>query len=116
LHQFRGRVGRGKYQSYCFLFSETLDEKISERLSFLANCGDGFRLAEYDLKMRGSGSFYGIEQSGFVSGLKLADVNDVDLIKQTNEAVRNFLFSNNIEDHPELNRRLKLRDAVFHLE
>lgn len=116
LHQFRGRVGRGKYQSYCFLFSDASDEKANSRLDFLAKSSDGFRLAEYDLSVRGGGSFYGTEQSGFDSGLKLADINDIDLVKKSSEAVKSFLETNNPDDFPGLSGRLKQKELISHLE
>ena len=116
LHQFRGRVGRGKYQSYCFLFSDASDEKANSRLDFLAKSNDGFRLAEYDLGVRGGGSFYGTEQSGFDSGLKLADINDIELVKKSSEAVKSFLEINNPDDFPGLSARLKQKELISHLE
>ena len=81
LHQFRGRVGRGMHQSYCFLFSDKNDEQVIRRLNYMASCNDGFKLANYDLETRGGGSIYSTKQSGFVD-FKIADINDVDLIKK----------------------------------
>ena len=65
LHQLRGRVGRGKEQSYCYLFSDSSDEKTLSRLLFFANSHDGFKLAEMDLSQRGFGDMFGENQSGF---------------------------------------------------
>ena len=65
LHQLRGRVGRGKHQSYCMLFTDTLNEKTLERLNFFASSNDGFKLAQVDLEQRGFGSLFGQEQTGF---------------------------------------------------
>lgn len=64
LHQLRGRVGRGNDTSYCFLLSDSEDEKTCARLSVLKNNADGFKIAEYDFKMRGGGDFLGTRQSG----------------------------------------------------
>ena len=62
LHQLRGRVGRGSEQSYCVLLSNDLE---NERLNIMAETNDGFKIAEEDLKQRGTGNLVGIEQSGF---------------------------------------------------
>ena len=70
LHQLRGRVGRGGDKSYCFLYSSTSDEKALERLDVLCKNKDGFKIAEKDFEMRGSGDFMGTRQSGkFLSDL-----------------------------------------------
>ncbi|MDY2880525.1 MAG: ATP-dependent DNA helicase RecG [Candidatus Borkfalkiaceae bacterium] len=70
LHQLRGRVGRGGEKSYCFLYTATDDEKALERLRVLCESNDGFRIAEKDFEMRGSGDFLGTRQSGrFVSDI-----------------------------------------------
>jgi ATP-dependent DNA helicase RecG len=65
LHQLRGRVGRGAHQSYCVLMAtETVDEPGEQRLRLVETTSDGFALAEADLKMRRTGTFFGSEQSG----------------------------------------------------
>jgi ATP-dependent DNA helicase RecG len=64
LHQFRGRVGRGEYQSYCFLFTTNSDQAKSPRLKAMEEFDSGFHLAEIDLKLRGPGEIYGLRQSG----------------------------------------------------
>ena len=64
LHQLRGRVGRGGDKSYCFLYSSTDDQKATERLNVLCENADGFKIAEKDFEMRGSGDFMGMRQSG----------------------------------------------------
>lgn len=66
LHQLRGRVGRGEKKSYCFLLLGSDSEEARERLSVLKNNTDGFKIAEYDLQMRGGGDFMGTRQSGRV--------------------------------------------------
>jgi ATP-dependent DNA helicase recG len=64
LHQLRGRVGRGRDKSYCFLLMGAEGETARERLLTLKNNTDGFKIAEKDLEMRGSGDFFGTRQSG----------------------------------------------------
>lgn len=94
LHQFRGRVGRSGYQSYCFLFSQTENQKTIDRLDYLVRCQDGFVLAQKDLEQRGSGSLYGYDQSGFVSQFKLADLNDLNLINQAKQTAKTLQILN----------------------
>ncbi len=81
LHQFRGRVGRGEFQSYCFLFSESGAPATLKRLKFMEACSDGFTLAEKDLELRGSGEIYGTRQSG-LPDLKIATLADISLIQK----------------------------------
>jgi ATP-dependent DNA helicase RecG len=79
LHQLRGRVGRGNAESFCYLVPDE-DMKIeNDRLRKMTETNDGFELAEYDLKTRGPGDFFGTRQSGY-RGLKLANISDIKLI------------------------------------
>ncbi|HZO72395.1 MAG TPA: ATP-dependent DNA helicase RecG [Ktedonobacteraceae bacterium] len=82
LHQFRGRVGRGSYQSYCYVLSADASLQAQERLGVFQETFDGFRLAEADLRLRGPGDFIGVRQSGMPE-LRIADLNDVALIEHT---------------------------------
>ena len=71
LHQLRGRVGRGSDKSWCFLLAGSESETAVERLRILKGTSDGFKLAEKDLELRGSGDFFGTRQSGkFLSEIK----------------------------------------------
>lgn len=72
LHQLRGRVGRGQWQSYCLLIAASDQDATRKRLDIMTATTDGFRVAEEDLKMRGTGAIFGTNQSG-ESGLALAD-------------------------------------------
>jgi ATP-dependent DNA helicase RecG len=90
LHQFRGRVGRGKEQSYCMLLAENPSEVGRQRLDIIENTYDGFKLAEEDLKMRGPGEFFGTRQSG-IPDLRMAKMSDVALLELArNEAIAMF--------------------------
>lgn len=80
IHQFRGRVGRSKYQSYCFLFTDSSTERTLARLKSLEKINDGFELAKIDLKFRGPGEVYGTAQKGFPE-LKIASLFDHELVK-----------------------------------
>jgi ATP-dependent DNA helicase RecG len=92
LHQFRGRVGRSEHQSYCFLFTESASQKVKERLSFFEKNTDGFKVAEYDLDMRGPGDVYGTMQSG-MGELRFATMQDGDLIKLARDTARDIDFA-----------------------
>jgi ATP-dependent DNA helicase RecG len=80
LHQFRGRVGRGIHQSYCYVLSADASIQAQERLEVFQMTDDGFRLAEADLKLRGPGDFFGVRQSG-VPELRIADLSDTRLVE-----------------------------------
>jgi len=97
LHQFRGRVGRGEYKSYCILMSENPSQLAQERLSALERTRDGFELAEIDLNLRGPGAFFGIRQSGFLR-LKMAALTDKPMLDLTRSEAMRVL-----EEDPELN-------------
>ncbi|MBQ6393793.1 ATP-dependent DNA helicase RecG [Candidatus Saccharibacteria bacterium] len=86
LHQLRGRVGRGKYQSYCYLII-TGENKPTRRLRELEKSTDGFHLAEVDLKIRGPGEIYGNIQHGMLD-LRVANLSDTDLIAAARRHVK----------------------------
>jgi ATP-dependent DNA helicase RecG len=100
LHQFRGRVGRGKEQSYCMLLAENPSEVGRQRLDIIENNHDGFILAEEDLKMRGPGEFFGTRQSG-IPDLRMAKMSDVAILELArNEAINMFKTDTDM-DKPE---------------
>src|SRR6266571_2427218 len=82
LHQFRGRVGRGEHQSYCYVLSADAGMQAQERLEVFQHTDDGFRLSEEDLRLRGPGDFFGVRQSG-VPELHIADLSDTPLIEHS---------------------------------
>ncbi|PIV90461.1 DNA helicase RecG [Candidatus Gracilibacteria bacterium CG17_big_fil_post_rev_8_21_14_2_50_48_13] len=90
LHQFRGRVGRGEAQSYCFLATDSSQKGQSQRLKAMEKYADGFRLSEIDLELRGPGEVYGIRQSG-VPDLRVASLTDLPLIVEARELAEEIL-------------------------
>ena len=86
LHQLRGRVGRGKYQSYCIFVSGSDTAKAKDRLGILNQTNDGFKIAEEDLKQRGPGDFFGVRQSGDLR-FKIGDIfSDSKVLKEAADA------------------------------
>ena len=91
LHQLRGRVGRGRHQSYCVLVTSTRNPDSRARLKVLTKTTDGFQIAEEDLKLRGPGDFFGQRQHG-LPGLKVADLGcDTLLLQEAQAAARKLL-------------------------
>lgn len=86
LHQLRGRIGRGKHKSYCFLINDgNINEVSLQRIESFTKISDGFELAEKDLLLRGPGAFYGAgkQQSGNVWNLNFANIKrDIDILKE----------------------------------
>ncbi|MGB3368442.1 MAG: ATP-dependent DNA helicase RecG [Acidaminobacteraceae bacterium] len=93
LHQLRGRVGRGVYQSYCFLLSESLGRVAKERINAMVDSSDGFKIAELDLKLRGPGELLGIRQHG-VPELRVADIIRHQSILETVQQEVKYIINN----------------------
>lgn len=91
LHQLRGRIGRGKEQSYCIFINGSDKDKSMERLKILNQSNDGFYIAEEDLKQRGPGDLFGIRQSG-VMEFRIADIyQDAEILKKVSITVDQIL-------------------------
>jgi ATP-dependent DNA helicase RecG len=110
LHQFRGRVGRGSEQSYCFLFPTLQIPQVMNRLNALVKHDSGFALAEIDLSLRGPGEVYGTAQSG-IPDLKMANLSDSLTIKQSRDAANEI-----IENDPELTKYPELKEKIIEQE
>ncbi len=83
LHQLRGRVGRGKYQSYCIFINTSASKEAAARLDIMNKSNDGFKIAEEDLNQRGPGDLFGVRQSGELN-FRLGDIyHDSDLVKES---------------------------------
>ena len=116
LHQFRGRVGRDEYQSYCLLLSSTADKTTNARLKALVECDDGFVLAEKDMAIRGPGEFFGVKQSG-LPDLGMASLANVDLIKKARFEARSLLKEDpNLKKNPLLREKLDNFQKLTHFE
>lgn len=91
LHQLRGRVGRGKHKSYCFLFNESGTETAEKRMETMKNNHNGFKIAETDLSLRGPGEFFGTRQHG-LPVFKIADIYcDMEILNLTTEAAKELI-------------------------
>ena len=112
LHQLRGRVGRGSAKSYCVLTTHNRAPETLQRLKALCATGDGFRIAEEDLKLRGPGDFFGSRQSGLPT-FRVADLSlDMTTLKQAQEASKEWVERFGQSDTPEA-RALRERVAVL---
>ena len=116
LHQFRGRVGRAGFQSYCFLFTTSPDQLNRRRLKALVDSEDGFKLAEKDLEIRGPGSFSGTRQWG-IADLVMNSLKDIELVEKTREIAKNILIEDyQLKKYPLLEEKLKKFRQKIHLE
>ena len=109
LHQLRGRVGRGEYQSYCILKYEGNGETIRQRMKVMCDTNDGFIISEKDLGLRGSGDFFGTEQHGLPE-FKIANLfEDMAVLKKVQGLALKIM-----EDDPllEKEKNAKLNDLV----
>ncbi len=112
LHQLRGRVGRGSKQSYCLLFPTSEESSIVSRLKNLEKISDGLKLAEIDLKIRGSGEIFGRRQSGRFD-LKIASFHDLELIEKTRAAAQKILEEDaTLANYPRIKVKLQNFDQV----
>ena len=111
LHQLRGRVGRGQHKSYCVLVTNSESEDAKARMKIMCETGDGFRIAEEDLHLRGPGDFFGSRQHGLPE-MHVADLGtDTDTLMQSKEAADMLLAldpSLSFPEHAVLRERVAL--------
>lgn len=99
LHQLRGRVGRGEYESTCILITDNTSEDCIRRMKIMSSTADGFKISEEDLKMRGPGDFFGSAQHG-LPPLKIADIAcNMELLSRAQTCAKELL-----DDDPELTK------------
>jgi len=116
LHQFRGRVGRSKHQSYCLLFTDSPAKKTYQRLNALIKSENGFSLAEKDLAIRGPGDFKGTRQWG-IPDLMMSCLKDMPLVEKTRQRAKEILQKDpSLNNYPELRQKLSKFRQRIHLE
>ncbi|MFA6352799.1 MAG: ATP-dependent DNA helicase RecG [Candidatus Paceibacterota bacterium] len=116
LYQFRGRVGRGEYQSFCFLFTDISSKSTYARMKALVNAKNGFELAEIDLKLRGPGQFLGQEQAG-LPDLAMKAIQNPELVKSARELAKQILEKDSLlKENPYLAAYVKQFREQVHLE
>jgi ATP-dependent DNA helicase RecG len=113
LHQFRGRVGRGEHQSYCFLFTKGITVESRTRLQSMVQYSSGFKLAEIDLGLRGPGEIYGLRQSG-IPDLKMASLTDSATISLARQAATKLIGEDpELTNYPQLKRIMESFNEVY---
>ncbi|MEK7110656.1 MAG: DEAD/DEAH box helicase, partial [Patescibacteria group bacterium] len=116
LYQFRGRVGRGEYQSYCLLTTESKTKNANERLKAIVEAKNGFELAERDLKLRGPGEFLGDKQTG-LPDYAMRGLQDLELVRATRAAAVAVLGRDaDLAHSPALKAKLAEFRKTIHLE
>lgn len=115
LHQLRGRVIRGNYQAYCFVFAETKSDKTIERLKAFKNARDGFELAELDLKLRGAGELSGAKQWG-VSDIGMEALQNIKMVEAARTEAKKLIEKDlELETLPHLREKM-LAKKITHFE
>ncbi|MGN1113880.1 MAG: ATP-dependent DNA helicase RecG [Oscillospiraceae bacterium] len=113
LHQLRGRVGRGKFKSYCILITDNVTEDSRKRLKLMSKINDGFKISEEDLKLRGPGDFFGSKQHG-LPPLKIADLySDIEILKEAQSAADEIISEDSRLEKPENSDIKQLAEKLF---
>lgn len=116
LYQFRGRVGRGEHQSFCFLFTDSSGNSVKERLQSIVEAKNGLELAEKDLAIRGPGEFLGEIQTG-MPDLAMKALQNPNLVKASREDAKILLATDpDLEKFPQLKNRLLSFNQKIHWE
>lgn len=115
LHQFRGRIGRNDLESFCMLFTTDDSQLAKQRLQALSKTNDGFKLAELDLELRGSGEIFGTQQTGLMK-LKIAQLSDADLIQKAQKWAKLVIKDKKYQKSQALQKTLQKLKNEMHLE
>lgn len=116
LYQFRGRVGRGGHQSFCFLFTDSSAQSTNQRLRSVVEAKNGLELAEKDLEIRGPGEFLGHSQAG-IPDLAMKAVQNPNLAKASRQAALEIIQKDpELNSYPLLKEKLKKFSKDIHLE
>lgn len=116
LYQFRGRVGRGEHQSYCFLFTDSSSSTTKQRLKSITEAKNGFELAEKDLKLRGPGEFLGQAQTG-MPDLAMKAIQNPEMVRESREAAVLVIKNDpSLKKHPLLNEKILEFQRQIHWE
>ncbi len=107
LHQLRGRIGRGEYNSYCILISDSLSDEAKKRMKIITKINDGFEISEQDLVLRGPGEFFGKKQHGLPK-FSLANIfKDISILKLARKEAESIINDINWEkNYPNLKSKI----------
>lgn len=110
LHQLRGRVGRGKHESYCLLMSSAKNPDSRQRLAVLEQSQDGFFISEMDMRFRGPGEVLGTRQSGLPDFALASLVDDQEILNLARQAAEKMMMvDRTLEDYPLIKKELEER-------
>ncbi|MBT4210174.1 MAG: ATP-dependent DNA helicase RecG [Candidatus Komeilibacteria bacterium] len=115
LHQFRGRIGRNNKESFCMLFTTDSSHNDKTRLQALSKTNDGFKLADLDLELRGSGEVFGNKQTGLIR-LKIAKLSETRLIKKAQKWAQKILSDQKYLNRQDLQNTIEALKTEAHLE
>ena len=116
LYQFRGRVGRGEHQSFCFLFTESSSKSTEDRLKALIEAKNGFELAEKDLEIRGAGELYGRKQWG-ISDIGMDALKNLKLVEAARKEAAVLVEKNpTLSKYPLLDELSQKKASSLHFE
>ncbi|MCR3957071.1 MAG: ATP-dependent DNA helicase RecG, partial [Gudongella sp.] len=114
LHQLRGRVGRGEYQSHCILVNSSYSKISRERMRIMQSTNDGFKISEKDLELRGPGEFFGTRQHG-IPELRIANlIRDIEILKSAQKEAINMISDENWSEGKENKGIRQSMDRLFY--